>query len=484
MDLSRHWNIEKLAEVSQGRILQGNPKTVISSVSTDTRLLKKGDLFWAIDGPDKSGNEFVPAAARQGAAAAVVGKEYFAGLSPKFPLVKVPSGLHALGRFAEEHRLLFPKAAVVGVTGTNGKTTTKEMTARVLAMAGQTTASRGNFNNEIGCPLSILELTAKHDFMVLEMAARKKGDVAYLSLMGRPKAVILTNVSAAHLETFGSEENVFETKAEILKGLMPGGTVIYWAEDPWLGRLRERWPNNRYLTFGLGPTADVFGQIEEHSPQGITFGIFYEGKKQGSLKMPGVGAGPVKNSLAAFAAGLAFNAAPRKIINALAGFTPVSMRGEKIVLGGHLFGERYSVINDAYNANPASMADGVTGFLRAYQGWVRIVVMGEMRELGAKEEELHRQTGDQIAEEVQKESSADSRTNFVAVGGRPAMAMAEGLKKCEKKDGPRVQYASKENAFDVIKKMVFQNKPPCALYFKASRAESLESLIEQLKKEF
>lgn len=428
MDLSKHWTLGKIAEACNGRLIDADARRPVKSLSIDSRRIKKGELFWVIEGASKDGNDFVAEAAKRGAMAAVVSRDVFPGLPDPYPLIRVSNGLKALGRLAEEHRLLFPKAGVIAITGSNGKTSTKEMVARVLSEAGSVTLSPGNYNNEVGCPLSVLELGSHHAFAVWEMAARKKGDIAYLSLIAHPNVVILTNIGTAHLETFGSEQVIFETKFEILRGLMPKGTVVYWAEDPWLTELPKRRPQNKYLTFGLGPTADVFGQVEEQSPDGTLVDIFYEGKKQGSVLLKVLGGGQVRNALAAFACGIALGVPVRKILKALEGFEPAPMRGERLTLGGKLFADRYVLINDAYNANPASMTDSALAFMRAYQGWTKILVLGEMRELGQRSGELHGQVGAAIAEAAQAEGLLDDRTYFLIIGTPLTLPLAEALK--------------------------------------------------------
>ncbi|MEK7287097.1 MAG: UDP-N-acetylmuramoyl-tripeptide--D-alanyl-D-alanine ligase, partial [Elusimicrobiota bacterium] len=433
MDLSKHWTLEKLADAVRGRVLRGDPKLPIRAIAIDSRRLAKGDFFWAIEGSRVNANDYVAEAAKKGALGALVTRQDFPGLSSSFPLVFVPRGINALGRFAAEHRLLFTRAVVVGVTGSNGKTTTKDFIAGVLAEGGFVTLSQGNFNNEIGCPLCVLELSDKHHYAVWELAARKKEDIAYLANIVRPTIAVLTGISAAHLETFISEDKIFETKAEILRGMIPGAPVIYWAEDPWLARMPVKWPGFSYKTFGFGPAADLFAQVTAVAPGGTTLSIFYRGKLQGEVRIPLFGAGPVRSALAAMITGITLGVPIKKIFRVLSECRPGPMRGEKIPLGGEVFRDQYLAVNDAYNANPTSMIEGVLGFLKAYRTGRRVVVMGEMRELGPRALDLHASAGSAIAEEVNKTDLADDKTFFVVTGGRFAQAMAEALKTCEQK---------------------------------------------------
>lgn len=484
MDLAKYWTLEKLAASVRGRLVRGDPGLAVRRIVVDSRKIEKGDFFWALEGARTHGNDHVAEAAKKGAAGAFATRPDIPGLPASFALVTAPHGVNALGRLAAEHRALFKRLVTVGVTGSNGKTTTKELLSRVLAQGGEVISSPGNFNNEIGCPLSVLEITDRHRYGVFELAARKKGDIGYLSDIVRPTMAILTSISPAHLETFGREETIFETKAEILRGMIRGAPVIYWAEDPWLAKMPAKWPGFAYTSFGLESSADVYAQVQEQSALGMTARITYRGKSQGEVRLPLLAMGPVRSALAAVTAGLALGLSSKKIFAAIENFEPAPMRGQKIFFGKDVFQDQYTAINDAYNANPASMLDGSLGFLRAYRTGRRIVVLGEMRELGAKEAELHEKTGAAIADEVSRDPGAGLGTAFVVIGGRLAQAMAAGLKKCEKKDGPQVLITDREKALEVIKRLVFAGKPPCYLYFKASRAEALETLIQELGREF
>ncbi|MBI4063756.1 MAG: UDP-N-acetylmuramoyl-tripeptide--D-alanyl-D-alanine ligase [Elusimicrobia bacterium] len=466
-----------MSQACQGKILRGNPGAAISSISIDSRKIAAGQFFWVIEGASKDGNNYVAEAAKKGALGAVVSRERFEGLPANFILVKVASGLAALGRLAGAHRALFPKTPVVAITGSNGKTSTKEMVGAVLSMKGPTAVSPGNFNNEIGCPLAILELGQQHQHAVWEMAARKKGDITHLSLMAKPNVAVLTNISSAHLETFGSVAQTFEVKAEILKGLAPRGAVIYWAEDPWLRQLPVRFPGYQYKTFGFGKDCDVCGQIENRGPQATTVSVRHRKTLCGTFSIAAVGTGPVLNALAAFCCGLHFGVAPKSILHALSQTPPAAMRGEKIRLGAK---NQYIVVNDAYNANPASMTDSVLGFLRAYRGTRKIVILGEMRELGRQERNLHEEVGAAIASQAKAEHLL-GETTFVAVGGSLAQALASSLSSAQSA-GP-VSCLTKDKALGFIKEEAARGSLPCALFFKASRAEALETLIEGLKSE-
>ena len=485
MDLRKHWTMQKLAQAAAGKLLQGAREAPVKGVGIDSRKLRKGDVFWALEGA-RHGDEFVEDAFINGAAGAVVSKPLpFADVSKHFALIQVGRGLASLTRFAAAHRALFPKLKVVAVTGSNGKTSTKEMIARVLAKKGKTVQTVGNFNNEIGCSLSLLEIDDVHEFGVFELAARKKGDIEPLTKLVGPQVAVLTNISGAHLETFGSVENVWQTKSEILKGLGPGGCVIYWAEDPWLAKLPALGLPRKHLSFGFGPSAHVRGMVRALSSESVTVEVFYQAESLGTVALKVIGDGPVRNALAAVACGLHFGVKVKDIFAALASFEPVAMRGERLYLGSQVFDKQYVVVNDAYNANPESMYDSVMGFLRAYRSGGRILVLGEMRELGLDEVRLHSDTATRILQSAQEQGLTDAQTVFIFTGGVAANAMAAVMHAAPKETRAYESfYAPRGEVFALIKSKMFLNKPPCAVFFKASRAEALEDIIHEVKKEF
>ena len=453
--------------------MQGKGDTPITSVGINSKTIKPGELFWVIEGNNLNGNDYVAGAIKAGAAGAVVSREFnLRALPPDTAIVRVDNGLRALGQLALAHRLNFPKLKVVAVTGSNGKTTTKEMIGRMLASRAPSLTNPGNFNNEVGCPLSVLELGDNHQYAVFELAARHKGDIDYLAAIARPNIAVLTNVSAAHLETFGNIETIFETKSEILSGLGVGGKVIYYAEDPMLPRLPKAKPNFSYTSFGFSSSADVQGKIAALTPRGLAMEVFYKNQSQGKVNLRVSGRVAALNALATFACGLNLSIPVDDITKALESFVPLAQRGQITELANEAFGAKHIIVNDAYNANPVSMKQGVLGFLEAYKEYPKIIVLGRMRELGKDEAALHRQTAKQILSEGS--SLLNSKSSFVLVGGPLAQSMADVL--------PEAVCLSKEKVRDYLFEKLVRAKDSYALYFKASRGEALETIIEELQK--
>jgi UDP-N-acetylmuramoyl-tripeptide--D-alanyl-D-alanine ligase len=348
-------------------------------VSTDSRTLDEGMLFVALKGPRFDGHDHLAAAQAAGAAAALVDHP----LDIELPQIVVADTRLALGRLAAAWRreLATP---LVAVTGSNGKTTVKEMCAAVCAQAGNTLATQGNLNNDIGVPLTLLRLTPQHDYGVIEMGANHPGEIAYLTGLVRPQVAIITNAGSAHLEGFGSIEGVAKAKGEIYQGLSGNGVAVINADDAYAGLWRELSSGHRTLTFGLAKPADIgargLGDVHGSELEMLTpLGNFH-------LELPLPGRHNIMNALAAVAAGIALGIDLEPIAAGLGGLAPVAGR---LMTREGIHGA--TVIDDSYNANPASLHAGLE-VLAGCDGQ-RYLALGDMGELGEGGEALHRQAG-------------------------------------------------------------------------------------------
>lgn len=485
MQLGKYWTVGKLARVVEGKILRGSPELPLSSVSIDSRELARGAFFWALPGAKAHGNEFVSEVAKKGAMGALVTESpAFNNLAGNFAVLLAEDSIAALGRLAGAHRRLFPQLETVAVTGSNGKTTTKEMIAAVLACKAPTFHSPGNYNTEIGCPLSLLHLDQGYAYGVFELGAKKRGDIAALSALAQPSVAVVTCIAPAHLETFGSMENIWQTKLEIVQGLAAGGTLIYWAEDPWLGKIAKLGLTQKLMSFGFSGAAHLRGELRRRTPDGLRLEVFYKDRSQGLMQLKLLSQGQARNVLAAFACGLVFGLKPQAMTAALSEFEAVSMRGRKVVLGGGAMGPDYVLIDDTYNANPESVFDGATAFLDAYPGGTRFLMLGEMRELGHEEVKLHQETAQRIFAYLNQQRSG-AQTIFIFAGGALAEAMAETWHPGKEAPGNvRVHCVSREKAADFIKQALAQQKPPCAVFLKASRAEAFDKIARDIEDQF
>jgi UDP-N-acetylmuramoyl-tripeptide--D-alanyl-D-alanine ligase len=348
----------------------------IDAIVSDSRRVDYGALFAALPGSQVDGHDFAPAAVKLGAVALLVDRR----LDLDVPQLVVADVLNALGRLAALLRQRLDPL-VVGITGSNGKTTVKEMVAGILKSAGPVLATRGNYNNELGLPLSLFALEPRHRFAVLELGANKAGDIAYLADIARPDIGLITNIGPAHLKGFGSEEGVAHAKGEMYAALPADGYAIVNADEPW----KEYWLQvNRagnVLTFGSGPECDVQVAGDEQCPVIRT----PEGAFDLRLALPG--AHNRLNAAAATTVALAAGIGLDSIRHGLEGVGPVPGRLNFIETAAG-----WTVIDDTYNANPASLYSALQ-VLSSMQGtpWL---VLGDMKELGTDSPKMHREVGD------------------------------------------------------------------------------------------
>lgn len=376
------WRLSELVRCTPGTIV-GND-CAFNSVSTDSRTLQPGALFVALSGPSFDGHDFVAAAAERGAAAAIVERP----LAAQVAQIVTPDPLAALSAFASEWRRQF-HIPLIGVTGSNGKTTTKELLGSILSRQGKTLVTRGNLNNHIGVPLMLLELKAEHRYAVIEMGANHIGEIAHLAGLVEPTVGIVTNAGAAHLEGFGSLAGVAQGKGEMFRALPPEGVAIVNADDTFAAQWRDSSTAERVLTFGFEQPADFMAHKVRTQSSAGGFRTEFElvtpyGSRPATLALGGLH--NLRNALGAAAAACAVGIEIDQIVAGLAAMKSVAGRLElKPALNGAF------LVDDSYNANPGSLKAGIDTF-RTFGG-VRWLVLGEMRELGASADELHAEVG-------------------------------------------------------------------------------------------
>ena len=353
--------------------------TVLTAVSTDTRQLPAGALFIALTGPNFDGHDFVATARERGAAAALVSRT----VADPLPQIRVADTRLALGQLAAAWRSRFCQP-LIALTGSNGKTTLKEMIAAILRVRGATLATEGNLNNDIGVPLTLLRLKGEQAYAVIEMGANHPGEIACLTALARPDVAIINNAGPCHLEGFGDVAGVAQAKGEIFQGLGPDGTAIINSDDPYADHWRSLNRGRRIVDFGLDQPAAVSGQLLD--PATNHFRLRTHGQEL-EIQLPIPGRHNVRNALAAAAAALVVGATLDDVRQGLESLQGVGGRMQR--LPGRHGG---AIIHDAYNANPASLAAALqTVGAEAGSKWL---VLGDMRELGPAADELHARSGE------------------------------------------------------------------------------------------
>jgi murE/murF fusion protein len=371
-----------LARDAEGTVHgEANPDTKIDRYTIDSRAAAPGSLYVAIRGDTHDGHRFCGDAVARGASAVMVERD----VEVTVPRITVGDGRIALGKLARAHRRAWAKK-LVAITGSAGKTTTKELTRAALAMAGTTHAAEGSLNNETGVPLTLLGLRLFHEYGVVEMGMRGLGQIEYLTRIAEPDIAVVVNAGTAHIELLGSTDAIAQAKAEIWLGLKPGGTVILPAGDLRLERwARELQPHARHVTFGEGD-ADV--RIISYRPLdagGIAeLDVFGE---RHELSLGLVGRHAAIDACAALAAAHAAGASVAQALAGLSRARPPAMRGEVVDVGGR------KVIVDCYNANPASMAAALRTLAERAQGKTALAILGDMLELGEHGPAAHREVG-------------------------------------------------------------------------------------------
>ena len=382
-----------LEEISKavGGTLNGPGTTKVRGYSIDTRTLNPGELFFAIKGPRFDGHRFVTQALEKKAAGVVVEENRATwGQTPGCGIIRVQSTVEALQMLARDVRRRWGMP-IIGVTGSAGKTTTKEMIAAVLGKKFTVLRSVGNLNNEFGLPLCLLRVEWYQNMGVLEMGMSAKGEIRKLASIAEPNEGVVTNVNPVHLEFFKSVDEIAEAKAELIEGLHDP-KVAYLNNDDSRVRAMARKSDGKIVTYGVKSVASFkVQQVQDLGLDGTAFTV-HHGRRDLNFVLPLLGQHNVTNALAAVAVGATHEVPWEQIREALGEMKPEKMRGQVIK-----FREGFAVIDDTYNSNPRALSEMIR-FLGRLQGWQRkIVVAGEMLELGPEGVELHRGCGREAA---------------------------------------------------------------------------------------
>ncbi len=451
MDLNT--NIGTLAKVLNGRVIKGSLAAPFSGFETDTRKLKGGDFFWAFKGENHDAHDFLELTLTKGVKGWIVEDNKIGGLKA-YPesVIGVWNTLLALHRLAAWHRGRF-KLPLTAITGSNGKSTTKEMLRSIFETAGPTAANLGNLNNHFGLPLSLLELRAEHKFGVFELGASKKGDIFEIGTLVKPSVAVITNIGPSHLQYFGDLQTVFRTKTELIDCLEPGGILVYNADDEYLEPLKDR--KVAKLSFGRGD-ADI--RVLE---VGGAFKLRYKGEFI-DVRLPADARHNHLNAAAAAGAALACGLDLAAVKAGLEAFTPPPMRLQTLNIKGA------AVILDAYNANPASMRAALESVFSPVFQKPFYLALGDMKELGQHSEKYHAELGQYLA-------GLNAEKIFLA--GPEMKAAAAELEK--KGMGAKMVYAESPGAWaGDLRAAILAGSG--TFLIKASRAMKFEKLIDGL----
>ena len=432
-----------------------DPAAVAQGYSIDSRTLRPGELFFAVKGERLDGHDFVAQALDRGAVAAVVAAERLANFTSPSRLIVVKDTLAALQVLAAAVRRAWGKP-VVGITGSAGKTTTKEAIAHLLATRFRVHKSEGNLNNHFGLPLMLLRLEPEHEVAVIEMGMSHLGEIRELARIAQPEIGVVTCVAPVHLEFFKSVAEIARAKHELVQALPASGTAVLNADDEYVSQFGRGFAG-KVVTFAVRNPANVRAEhIELRGARGSAFEIVAgDGRELATL--PLVGAHNIPNALAAVAVALKQGIPLLDAAAALADLAPADKRGQLIEVGGA------TVINDCYNSNPKAL-DAMVDALLALPAQRRIVVAGEMLELGPAGPELHRECGLRMAE----------RGVNVLVGVRGA---AQHMVEAARKAGMRAQFmATPEEAGEWLAR---EARSGDAVLLKASRGVRLEKALER-----
>ena len=468
---------KEIAIATSGQIVCGAAAAAVTGVAADSRDDCEDKLFVPLAGANFDGHDFIDAAFAKGAKIALTSRDEINADKVPFhaAVVKVEDTLAALGALAAWYRMQF-NPLVVGITGSVGKTTTKEMIALVLGKKYNVLKTAGNKNTEIGLPLTIFGLTAEHTALVLEMGMSSPGEIARLSKIARPDIAVITNIGDAHIKQFGTKQNILKAKLEILEGLSKNGTVFLNGDDMLLNGLKGL-IDRPVVYYGIDEGLDVTGaDARKKGEFGLEFAFAWQNRNY-NVVLNAAGAHNIHNALAAVAVGLQNGVPPKQITEALSKFQPDKLRMNIMEIGA------IRLINDAYNANPQSVRAAIDVLTELEGDGRRIAVFGDMLELGDFARERHLEIGGYL--------SRKGVDILVAVGNNAA-DYAAGAKNENGKNAPAPGARSHSAAGDVechifskqrdvADFVINMLRPGDAVLVKGSRGMSMEQIAEAIE---
>jgi UDP-N-acetylmuramoyl-tripeptide--D-alanyl-D-alanine ligase len=445
----------------KGRHLSGSPDEILTGISTDTRRIKNGELFVAIKGDRFDGHSFILDAVSKGAGGVLVQEGGITNANFKLPdisFISVSDSVRALGDIGNFHRSRF-NIPVIGITGSNGKTTTKEMLTAILSKKFNTLKNFGTENNNIGVPLTLMRLNSEHGISVLEMGTNHLGEIRRLSEIARPTMAVITNIGPSHLEYLEDMETVLKAKLEILENMNNDAKIILNADDEYLRKIKT---GLKVVWFGFDKKADFYADKINMEPDAVNFRL----NEKWDISLGVLGRHNVYNALAAIAAAWDFGISIDDIKDALKGFRVPNMRMEVKRLGD------IKIINDTYNANPQSMKQAIEALRDMATEGRKILIAGDMLELGTFSGRFHHLVGKQAAE---------SGFDLIVAVGKLAEHVANGAQEAGMSQKKIKLCALTRDAREKVAGFI---KKGDTILVKGSRAMKMEEIVEELESQF
>lgn len=454
-------SVEKISEMCHGRIVHRGLKDSIEGISTDSRTIKSNDLFIPLIGENFDGHDFIQAACERGASAILKNRDVKVSFDTldHIYIIEVDDTTKALQDMSKAYKELF-SIPFIGITGSNGKTSTKDMISSVLSSKFHVLKNIGNFNNHIGLPLTLFNLDKHHEIAVLEMGMSEFGEIQTLAEIVKPQVAVITNIGVSHIANLGSRENIMKAKMEISSYLEEGDYLLLNGDNDLLSTLKDQSTSFHKIFFGLKEDNDIYPQnlVSLHE-EGYAFDIEVQGKRQHFIvKQPGIH--NVYNALAAIWVGMHYHMNIDEIRNGLENFIPSKMRMEVHTVND------IKVINDAYNASPDSMKAALS-VLSDMKDRRKIAVLGNMFELGEFSEEGHREVGAYAADKADILITVGEMANWI---GEEFAALVT--------EKEMYQTQSNHEAIEILEKII--NKGDVVL-IKGSRGMKMEEIAHYLQ---
>lgn len=460
--------LQEVVNAVQGQVFVKGNTEEFNEVSTDTRKIEEGNIFIALKGANFNGNDYAASASEKGANILILDEIKFNSidLKPSTTVILVKETKQALLDLAEYYRSKLP-VKIVGITGSTGKTSTKDLVAGVLSARYKVFKTAGNFNNEIGLPLMIFKLTRQHEVAILEMGMSDFNEIHRMAKAARPDLAIMTNIGISHIENLKTRDGILKAKLEIVDFFKKDGTLIVNSDDDKLCHVEKALPEHlkemNVITTGIEFKGDYSADKMDLREDGISFDLLEKGEKVGRFQSPVLGRHNVSNALLAIACGRKLGMSYEEVATGLKHIETTSMRLDIIKCNGN------TIINDAYNASPDSMKAAMD-FMKNLKCNKRIAVLGSMMELGHEAWNAHRECG---------QYAAENGVDILISLGEFSKAYEEGFQQAKDASGVFMAFENHDEATDWISGNLTEGD---VVLVKASRAMKFETIVENLKK--